>query len=428
MNENTTKPSTGADRPEAASPQTRDVVKRTFYTLFAVCLLMLMASVTHAETYQIINTENSVVAGNLNKSVTTVQVGSNPINRFLISRVVKDVPDQAIKGIILLLPPLGSGFQNYEVGENNDYKNSFVAFFALQNLAVYGYSQRVQNLAAGTCESGAADCSAMADWGLQTIVDDVAFIRQQIELAHPGRKTVVAGLSLGSIGSIATINAHPGDYAGAILIDGTIYDEDPAVRAINANFCSTFADLLANGVFFDGQSGPGFKLLNQLAQNDPNELTPLPGFPPGFTNHRAFVAALSAPPVSPLTPRPGFYNLAGSVEEDRFFFANESLVHANVAGFVDYTAIRTLLDLSCGLAGDQTFTGNLHSFTGPVIMFAAGHGFGTGMDDTAELMTSADVTIKFNEVFGHVDYMFSTNHRKKLERPILKWLKKEVLK
>jgi hypothetical protein len=84
-------------------------VKRTFYSLFAVVLLMLAASVGHAETYQILSTQNSVVAGNLNKSVTTVQVGANPINRFLITRVVKNVPNQALKGTILLLSPLGNG-------------------------------------------------------------------------------------------------------------------------------------------------------------------------------------------------------------------------------------------------------------------------------------------------------------------------------
>ncbi len=439
MNANTIKSSTNRDKPEATTPQTTDLSlneksypqatsKRTLHTLLVICLLMLMASVSRAETYQIISTESSVVGGDLTKTVTTVQVGSNPLNRFLISRVVKAVPSQAMKGTFLILPPLGSGFQNYEVGENDDYNNSFVAFFARRNYDIWGYSQRVQGLAAGSCESGAADCSVMAGWGLQTIVEDVAFIRQQIELAHPGEKPVVGGLSLGSIASLATINAHPNDYAGAVLIDGTIYDENPAVRAINANFCAALDDQLANGIFYDGQGGPGFKLVSQLAQVAPNAPTPLPGFPPGFTNHQVFVAVLSAPPLSPLSPRPGFYNLAGSVLEDRFFFANESLVYANVARFVDYTAIRTLRDLSCGLAGDQTFTGNLQNFSGPVILFAAGHGFGSGMFDTAQLMTSAQVTMNANEAYGHVDYMFSTDHLQELEHPILNWLSHEAFK
>lgn len=398
------------------------------FALFTVCLLMLAASVSHAQPYQIINTESSVVAGDLLKTVTTVQVGNNPLNRFLISRVVKDIPTHALKGAILLLPPLGSGFQNYEVSASGDYDDSFAAYFASRNFDVWGYSQRVQGIAAGSCESGAVNCAPMADWGLQTIVDDVAFIRQQIALVHPNDKPVVGGLSLGSIAALATINAYPNDYAGALLIDGTIYDTDPAVRAINAAFCAALDAQLAGGIFYDGQGAPGFKFLSNLANVAPNAPTPIPGFPPGFTNHQVFVAVMTAPPLSPLGPRPGFYQLAGSIAENRFFFADEELVYANVAQFVDYTALRTLRDLNCGLAGDQTFTGNLAAFTKPVLMFAAGHGFGSGMTDTANLLTNAQVTLESNPDYGHVDYVFSTNHEKELEKPILKWLKKEVFK
>lgn len=391
----------------------------------SLCLLVLLfcAGVTHAQTYQIISTESSVVADNLTKTVTTVQVGNNSLNRFLMTRVVKNIPSNAMKGTLLLLPPLGSGFQNYEVGDGGDYDNSFAGFFARRNYDVWGYSQRVQGLTAGTCESAVIDCSAMADWGIQTLLNDVAFIRQQIEAAHPGQKPVVGGLSLGSIASVATINAHPNDYAGAILIEGTLYDENAEVRAINANFCAAFDDLLANGVFYDGQGTVGFKLISHLADVDPSGPSPIPGFPPGFTNHQAFVATMSAPPLSPTTPRPGYNFLAGSVAEDRFFFANEALVHANIARFVDYVATRTIRDVSCGLAGERTFSNNLQSFQGRVIIFAGGHGFGTSMTDTANLMTSATVQVNFNEAYGHVDHVFSTNHLHEVEHPVLTWLK-----
>jgi pimeloyl-ACP methyl ester carboxylesterase len=401
--------------------------KRTLYALLVAVQLLFVTSIANAQPYQIINTQNSVVGGNLNRTVTAVQEGNNPLNRFFMSKVVKPVPAQALKGAILLLPPLGSGFQNYEVGKNGDYNKSFVGYFAQRDFLVVGYSPRVQDLAAGSCESGAIDCSPMADWGLQTIVDDVAFIREQIEIEFPGIKTIIGGLSMGSIASLATLNVHPNDYAGAILIEGTIHDLNADVRAINTNFCSTFEAQLAGGVYFDGQSGPGIKLLNQLAQTAPNESV-FPGFPPGLTNHQAFVLALSAPPVSPLSPRPGYFNLAGSVAEDRFFFANESLVHANIATFVDYTTTRSLRDLTCGLAGETTFTNNLDDFTGPAIMFVAGHGFGSAMFDTAQLMTSADATIHFNPQYGHVDFSFSTKHVKELEHRILNWLKHEVVK
>lgn len=290
---------------------------------------------------------------------------------------------------------------------------------------MWGLSQRVQGLTAGQCESGAVDCSAMATWGLQTILDDAAFIRQQIALAHPGEKPVVGGLSLGSIASIAVIDAAPQDYAGAILMEGALYTENPRTRAINAGFCAFFEDQLANGVYYDGQNLPGFKLINHLAEVAPNDPSPIPGFD-GFTNHRAWVAAMSAPPVGPITPRPGYYFLAGSVAEDRYFFADEPLVHANINTFVDYVANRTVRDVSCSLAGDRTFTSNLQSFDGPVIMVAGGHGFGPEMLETAELLSNANITTNFREEYGHVDHVFSTRHMQEVEHPILAWLLQDV--
>ena len=196
-------------------------VKRLL-TPLGLFALLFCAGVAQAQPYQIVGTSSSVVANNISKTVSTVQVGGNPLNRFLMTRVRKNIPDQDLKGAVVLLPPLASGFQNYEVGDGGDYERSFAGFLAKRNYDVWGYSQRTQGIAAGSCESGAVDCSVMADWGLQTILDDVAFIRQQIEVVHPGKKPVVGGLSLGSIASVATINAHPDDYLGAILIEGTI--------------------------------------------------------------------------------------------------------------------------------------------------------------------------------------------------------------
>jgi pimeloyl-ACP methyl ester carboxylesterase len=403
--------------------------KQILFALFVSTHILLAAGASQAQPYQTINSQTSTVGDDLTRTVATIQSGDNPLNRFLMTTVTKSgPPNQAYKGVIFMLPPLGSGFQNYEAGENGDYNNSFVAFFALRNFAVVGYSPRQYSLTAGSCESGAVDCSPMADWGLATISSDVSHIRQRIAAEFPGLKVAIGGLSMGSIVAMAAINAQPNDYAGAILIDGTIHDPDANVRAINANFCATAEALLAAGVFYDGQSGAAVKALSQLAQTAPNVPTVFPGFPPGTTNHQAFVLAMSAPPLSPLAPRPNYYNLAGSVTEDRFFYANESLVHANLATFLDYVPIRSLRDLNCGLAGETTFTNNLGSFNGPVLMFVAGHGFGSAMFSTAQLMTSATVTINFEQDYGHVDYMFSENHLHELEHPILTWLTKKPFK
>lgn len=160
-------------------------------TILAAALLVIASSAARAQSYQIVGTESSAPAKGLTKTVTTVQVGSNPLDRFRITRVTKDASGRSSQGAILLLPPAGGSFKNYEVGESGDYDNSAAASFARRNFDVWGYSPRAHGLAAGTCESGAADCSAMAGWGLQTVVDDVAFVRQQIALAHPGRNPVV---------------------------------------------------------------------------------------------------------------------------------------------------------------------------------------------------------------------------------------------
>jgi pimeloyl-ACP methyl ester carboxylesterase len=396
-------------------------------TLRALALLAVLACApfAYSQNHQIVDTQTSQVAKDLTKTVTTVQVGDRPLDRFLISRVRKS-SGQSHKGTLLLLPPLGSGFQNYEVGDGGDYDKSFAGFFARRGFDVWGYSQRVQGLAAGTCESGAVDCSAMAGWGLQTILDDVAFIRQQIELARPGERPVVGGLSLGSIASVAVINSAPQGYAGAFLLEGSLYTANPETRAINAGFCAAFDGLLAAGVYYDGQNTPGFKLLSHLAETAPNDPTPLPGFPPGFTNHRAWVAAMTAPPVGPTTPRPGYFFLAGSAAEDRLTYADEPLVHANIRAFVDYVATRTIRDVSCGLAGEQTFSNNLHAFDGPVLMIAGGHGFGPEMLDTKALLTNAQVTVEYKEEYGHVDHVFSTRHTQEVEHPVLAWLMRDV--
>jgi len=400
--------------------------RRYVYNLALAFVLIstLLAGAASAQPYQIVRSETAAVTNNLTRTVSAVQDGGNPLNRFFMHRVKKNAPQSASRGVILLLPPLGSGFQNYEVSEDNNYDDSFVGFFANRGFDVWGYSQRVQGIVAGSCESGGIDCSPMADWGLQTIVNDVAFIRQQIGLAHPDQKPVVGGLSLGSIASVAVINAAPDDYAGALLIEGTLYDTDPQVRAINQGFCDMFDGLLAQGVYYDGQGLPAFKLVAQLATAAPNAPSPLPGFPPGLTNHQAFVAFMSVPNVSPLTPRPNYFFAAGDVQQDRLFFANDALLRANIAQFVDYVAWRTVRDVSCGLAGDRTFTNNLQNFKGAVYVVAGGHGFGTGMLDTAALMTSASKTINFVEAFGHVDAYFEGSHRQNLDEPILAWLER----
>ncbi len=68
--------------------------------------------------------------------------------------------------------------------------------------------------------------------------------------------------------------------------------------------------------------------MSQLAQVAPNAPSPIPGFPPGLTNRQVFLLALTTPVVSPLSPRPGYFQFAGNFVEYKFTFSNEALIHA----------------------------------------------------------------------------------------------------
>jgi len=94
----------------------------------------------------------------------TVQIGANPVNRFTMHRLVQGADERRFRAALLLLPPLGNGFNFFEVDENGVYDRSFAAFFASRGFAVWGYTPRGTGLVAGTCESGALDCSPMAHW------------------------------------------------------------------------------------------------------------------------------------------------------------------------------------------------------------------------------------------------------------------------
>ena len=132
----------------------------------------------------------------------TVQVGANAVNRFTVHRLTMGGAGAeegmttggggsvsrregdggggrggAARAALVLLPPLGNAFNFFEVDENGVYERSFAAFFAGRGFEVWGYSPRTTGLHAGVCESGAIDCSPMAHWGIEAVVEDVAFLR-----------------------------------------------------------------------------------------------------------------------------------------------------------------------------------------------------------------------------------------------------------
>ncbi|HEY0512766.1 MAG TPA: hypothetical protein VGH73_12725 [Thermoanaerobaculia bacterium] len=373
--------------------------------------------------YQIAGTAQTRDAGFV-RTEYTVRAGAHPLDRFKMIRVSRDGRDDPSRGSILFLPPLGLTFSFYEQRDPNGAPGSSLAeFFALRGFDVYGYSPRFEGIPAGTCEAGVLDCSIMATWDLASMVDDIAFVRSQIEVLHPHTRIVTGGASLGGILAIAVANAHPNDWDGIIPWEGMLYSQNAQVRTINQGYCATLQAQLAAGILYDGVGGNVIKMAAELANITPGGLTPIPLFPPVLTNHQTLVAILSTPTPGPATmPAPNYVLMNGSLAEDRLFNASEPRVYDDIARFNAYSPLSLVRDISCSLAGvESQFTANLGSFHGAVLALGAGRGFGPYMGDQLALIGSTDKTFLFQPTFGHIDHFMSAHHRDFVEEPILEW-------
>ncbi len=129
--------------------------------------------------------------GGFTRTETTVRAGAHPLDRFKMVRVVRDGSADHSRGAIFFLPPLGLTFSFYEQRDPNGAPGSSIAeYFAQRGFDVFGVSPRFEGIPAGTCEAGALDCSIMSTWDLASMVDDITFVRSQIELPrspHPHR-------------------------------------------------------------------------------------------------------------------------------------------------------------------------------------------------------------------------------------------------
>ncbi|MES1243996.1 MAG: alpha/beta hydrolase [Acidobacteriota bacterium] len=387
-----------------------------------LALGLLAASQTAA--YQITGTTESRDQ-NLIRTEYRIQVTDNPIDRFRMTRLVKDVPPSQLRGSILFFFPLGTTFGFYDQRDpNGAFGSSIAEFFALRNFDVYGYSPRFEAIPAGTCESGVFDCSIMKAWNLESMVEDIAFVRAQIETLHPGTKIVAGGASLGGILATAVADDAPEDYDGFILWEGMLNTPDPAVRALNQGYCAALEAQVAAGASFDSFISI-FREVPRQARVDPSGLTQIPLFPPNLTNHQVMVLAFSTPTPGPVSmPVPNYIQMNGSLAEDRLFFASEERIFENVIDrFVNYTPVVTTRDISCSLAGVETkYVDNLGAFHGALLAIGGGRGFGPYLDDQlAQFTGTADKTIRIKPGFGHIDHFMTPNHRELVERPIHEW-------
>jgi len=362
------------------------------------------------------------IIGELRLTESVIQDGPLAINRFRMHRLRR--PHIIPRGSILLLPGLGNNFNGYLTGDGGDVTKSFAGYLARLGYDVFGYSPRETGIASGACAAG-LDCTPALQWSMQTVVDDVTFIRGKMGSLSPGRRPVIAGFSLGAMTALAVVNQHPKDYAGLLAWEGSLVTDDPANRAHAQGFCTQFEGMVAAGVAVEDQTLPFVKTVNQFALGSPNGpfVLPVPGFPPGLTNRQALLLILTTPnPVAP-SPRPGFITAAGDFMAGTLDHSDLARLQANIAAFNDVTANRVTRDMYCSLAGNAPqYSSDLSKFKAPVLILQAGLGFGSIMDELPSKLGSTAVTSHWIHNYGHVDHLGSTNHLFVLEGRVAKWL------
>ncbi|HEY3569856.1 MAG TPA: hypothetical protein VGP73_18120 [Thermoanaerobaculia bacterium] len=392
--------------------------------LLALTTALVSQAALASGPYQItatVQTQN----GGFVRTEYSVRAGAHPLDRFKMVRVIRDGAADHLRGSLLFLPPLGTTFSFYEQRDTNGAPGSSIAeYFAQRGYDVYGYSPRFEGVPAGTCEAGALDCSIMATWDLASMVDDIAFVRSQIELLDPHTRIVTGGASLGGILALAVANAHPNDYDGILVWEGMLHSQNPQVIALDQGYCAVLQAQLAAGLLYDDVGANVFKMAASLAQTTPGGLTPIPLFPPSLTNHQTLLAITSVSTPNPVTmPVPNYVLMNGSVAEDRFFYVSEPRLYDDLNRFNAYSPLVLVRDISCSLAGVETqYTSNLGNFHGSVLAIGGGRGFGPYMSDQLAQIGTTDQTFLLQPGFGHIDHFMTDRHREFVEEPIDRWV------
>jgi pimeloyl-ACP methyl ester carboxylesterase len=373
--------------------------------------------------YHIEHIETTAPTPQLNRTRFEIAVGDDALNHFDVVRVHRRGLRSATDEPVILISPFGFESEYWELSSVG-YADSFAARVASAGYDVWLVDNRTAQIAPGSCESGAVDCSAMEDWGIDTGMEDALFTNQLVRFFHPLQRPVIGGYSGGSSAAIAAVNRRPQLFAGLFMWEGTLYTADPAIRARNLAFCEDDIAALESGMIVD-PAVQGFKVIFNLATSAPSAPSPIPGFPPGTTNLQALIFAFAAPnPANPLNFTEGFIRNVGDPFAGTFTYAQLDRVLLLAPLIGNYAAVRFLRDTHCSIGGfEDPYTDNLDKFRGDVLVYAEGLGFGQMMVDTANLMTRARVTIDQNPAYGESDRYFHTNWVGESVRPLLRWLR-----
>jgi pimeloyl-ACP methyl ester carboxylesterase len=386
----------------------------------ALLLAMTLVACSSAEgksATTLLNEARTSVSPDLVRTQEKIQVGSHEFDRFTVHRVVRQDPlggplDPAnTLGPVILLAGSSSNFELYDLQGD---PSTLAPSLAAAGFDVYGYSPRAREIPSGYCETSAG-CEFTRDWNLASYASDVLRIVDRIRIAHPTKRPVIVGGSLGAMIAYAAINQAPLRFAGAVIAEGMLYTTNEEIRSGFRDVCRESSSGARGDVLSDGQQ---VKALTALFKACPECENPNA---PGLTNRQLLYMLMTNPVAPPQGPVPGYRMLAGDMAALKF--ASEDTLGAALSIFNDYDPNAVFRDYYCSLAGVETaYVRDLGNFHGPVLGVVAGHGFGVHMEENLALLGSKDVEIVREPEFGHVDFLMHRNHKLHWEQPVRDWL------
>jgi hypothetical protein len=351
------------------------------------------------------------------REAMTITFGEEAFESF---EVVHVSTPWAIRPMILVAP-VGYGAAWFESADT--YAGSMLGQLARLGVDVWAIGPRrgtADTLPQGSCLGDPAapvpapvDCSAFGRWGVDDLVEDVAFVR---ELVDGPRAPTIGGHWTGAMVALAAVDAEPEAYEGLVLWEGTILTDDEATLAKNAAVCDAL-ELLPDAYAADSTPSAE-RLVAELARTDPTGLSPFPQsvldpyfLTAGVATNLEVLHALLVVDNFALFDRisDGLVFTVGTVEDGPDVADLELMFDfLDAAPQSTYGSLGIFRDLACGLGGSPEHTGNLAAFEGDVLVIGASRGLDDELADTLDAFTGARfVSADFRGELGVHDLLWS---------------------
>lgn len=351
------------------------------------------------------------------REVITVEFGIESFEQFQVTHVSTPWAHQPM----VLVTPLGFGASWYE--GTDDYLDSLPARLAYFGIDLWIVEQRrgtANTLPQGSCAGDPfapnpppVDCSPFGQWGVDEVIEDIGFVRS---LISSSLSPTIGGHWTGGMAAAASVDAEPEEYAGVVLWEGTLYNNEPFTLGKNAAVCGA---LEAVPDAFGADSTPAAEnLASTLAQVDPNGLSPFPqaildgfGLVSGVATNLEVLHALFVVDNPALLDRvsDGMVPMVGTIEGGPDIADIGQVFNiANTPPSGTYASLGILRDYACGLGGDPAHVSNLAAFEGDVFVIGSERGLDDELQDTLDAFTGARfASSDFRGEFGTHDLLWS---------------------